>query len=856
MRKIIAASLFMATSSAVAQTAPPSIPKSFLNAVGGVPTNSIYGAFLDKPATLRPPTAYDDASWGNDPGDGYAGALTDSQDYGSLWNYGTAYGVPFSGQTWQMVGGGYQQADWMRVNAGMPCDNGQSAGAFGTGTQSLAATPAYCFSFYRIRAAFSGPTVTLMRPDTLATSTFNIAAGASSVDFASMDAFCGGGSCGIVKLFGQDNAGVAATADWGLASVTLATGGVGLTSGTSVIITLTTTGGTTCTGPTITAKVTAGVVQASPAPSIVSYGSCLGTAVAPNTTQSSTTGTTPATFTVTWGVPLSFVYNPANAISGFRTITQNSAAASSGTVIPIATAKYMRIGSGFSYTPSASTIIWAGNAPTSVGSRFGITTPDGLWGINFGDGNFSVIRQFGASGACLQTNRGLPIGAVKEAGSASVTVVKWNGSSSTKCWENNKYVNSAGWSSATETASGAILGSTDQTALNGPSFDALALIGFSSAIIPLDVNYERVSLVSMFGIQGQANETLETQGGSLSSGQGSNIANSMPKLATMALRYSIRNFNMAIAGKPLASGGSSTIDNFYAVGGDAQTYYQFQQQQNYVIQYVGQMDDFAYTCPSNTCSIGISPAAGKFRAQLANYVYLWRNLANGYYAINATVTGSPSGYAAGDLIQLVQPSGVTCSVPYNTSTSSTPYLTVGHATAGVPDLYSITYPGVCKGTGLTGSAAGSLPAVAAFTSTAISGTGTGATWNVVFRQQVQPKIVIGNVPLQNSRINTPDYLAVLQIHFPDVAAYVKLPQPSGGCSTPSTCTSAWSAGQGYGADGINNLFADPIIGPNTFNYSAFTSSSYSGDGSHPYDISMQYMATNLKQSIDPLLKFP
>jgi len=855
MRKIIAASLFMATSSAVAQTAPPSIPKSFLNAVGGVPTNSIYGAFLDKPATMRPPTAYDDASWGNDPGDGYAGLATDVQDYGAIWNIGTAPGQPFSGQTWQIIGGAYQQADWLRVSAALACDNGQSVGYLGTGAQALSATPAYCFSLYRVRSAFSGSAVTLMRPDTLATSTFSIAAGAISVDFTALDAFCGGGSCWVTKLFDQGVSGNSATGDWGLVSVAFATGGVGLTSGNTQVITLTTTGGTTCTGPTIQVKVVSGVVQTTPLPSVVSYGTCLGTAAAPSTAQSSTTGTTAATFTVTWGTPLSFAYNPSNAINGFRTIIQNSSQGSAGTNIPIATAKYMRIGSGFSYTPSNSTIIWAGNSSTSTNARYAIITPDRLWGVNFGEAaTYSAIRQVGALAACIQTNRGAPIPAIKEAGSAAVTIVKWNAGNA-KCWENNQYVAASGWTGTTETAAGAILGDFSQTGLNGPTYDALAMIGFSSAISATDVNYERVSLMSMFGIQPQANVTLMTDGGSLSSGQGSSVDQSMPKMATMALRYPVRNLNAAIFGKPLGSGGNSVLDNFNAVGGDYQYYLPFQQQQAFVYQYVGQMDDFSNVCPSGVCTGGTSTAIGTFRGYLANLVYRWRNTAAGYYAIAATGTGSPSAYVAGDTIQLVPPAGVTCTINYNGTTSSTPYVAIGHVTSGVPDIGStlITNPGVCSGTGLSGT----TPSVSGFTSTAISGTGTGATWTVTFRKQTQPKIVIGNVPLQGSKFVQPQDLTVLQTIFPEVAASYALPQPSGGCSTSTTCTAAFSAGQGYGADALNNLFADPVIGPNTFTYSAFVSgSAYSGDGSHPLDISIPYMATNLKQAIDPILPFP
>jgi GDSL-like lipase/acylhydrolase family protein len=87
------------------------------------------------------------------------------------------------------------------------------------------------------------------------------------------------------------------------------------------------------------------------------------------------------------------------------------------------------------------------------------------------------------------------------------------------------------------------------------------------------------------------------------------------------------------------------------------------------------------------------------------------------------------------------------------------------------------------------------------------------------------KVIIATVPLECNIFGNGTWLTLLQAYNNSIYANWNVPQASGG----------------LGADGLDDWFAEPTVGMNTYASSAFCSSTYSPDGLHLNDFGKAFL---------------
>lgn len=838
------------------------------NIAGGVLTALPYQASFNTPKTMRAPGPWDDNRF-NDPGDGGeyipggSGVSTDSIDFGALWQMQGPPGVLFNAPTYQYIGGSPNNADWMAVTAGLPCDVNPYIMP-NIGAQTLTTACAYAASYYKLRTAYGGGPLTLYRAsdaNPIATGTAISFVNGYYPDTATMNSKCGGG-VGCWVVFNDQSVNAAATsADVGMWTATLTAGGSAYVNNASATATVSTTGGTGCTSPTLKVTVSGGAVTALNSTNGViplTYGLCTGTA--PNATAQTLTiagGGTGATVTVAWAPLYASIYTPqySGIINNFVGMNFPSQTQPFGAYVPIGNPNYQRVATT-SYTPHSSMLVVAGAQLHGTGNNWFISDTTSTWGLNGGDLTNSSWRTVGAANKCKGNGAGVNNIISKEV-NVSISIVRWNGATA-DCFEGNAYVSAGSWPTSSTTSTGFIMGSSTSSSFE---YNGLAYILFNTVPTAADINYERVSLSSMFHIQEQGNNILEVSGGSLTSGYGSALGNSYASFTPQLSRIpGLRVYNNAVEGQQLCN---TQLPALLNLGGDAQMYYAYNNvtaaSDNspgaYVEQYIGLMNDLKANCSATTCTPSVAGAVQILRGCLANFVWNWGTnipgtvTAPNYFASTVIIGGSPTGYSAGSQIQLVPPSGVTCTSLFPNSVSNPPYVLTMHTTSGAPDKYIVPnyWHGTCQGTGLVGA----NPCSSNWTST--GGGGLSATWTVCFLPYSQPKVMVGTVPVQSDIVAGVVYLSVLQSLWLDIQTNYANPQQAGGCILQSTCTGTFAAGIGYGAYQLNDLVSDPTIGGfvSGTGYSALGNNpSLSGDGQHMDDLADWFAALNLTQQMN------
>ena len=944
-----------ATITAAAQAAAQAQITALAGKPGGIVQLNSFG-FVPKDVTQRAPTQYDDMRWYSF-GDGYDSYLHDTIDFGSIWGYQAG------ASNYSMFQMGLAQAgtaSWIPKNTGLLCD--------GLTTLSCG----FAYSFYPVRTGYSGAAGTLYRLNAshlLVSQSMPLATPFNDGSFAADDAFAAGslllpGTSTWWVPNDQSTNAAAVTTDWGIAYITVLSGGAGGTNSGNASITLNMNG---CGSPTVAAvikgTVTGGVFQSTGTTFFSSVGQCNGMPTGLTSGQNTQTGTTGGfstfpTFTVTWAPIYAPIYPLVPNVNGQRAPIWNTWAAASGSqgVGFPAQNKVLHVATT-SYNSANSWVSVAGQFNNSIAIRTLITTSDSANGINL-SGGYGTISSVGAQASkCFNATSGKSVSA--QAPNSVVVTVNLN-AGTPDCWANNDYVHGSGTWTGSTTAGfniGTPNNATGQagTSIYGDTLDfIMGSTQASTAAGYADLNTIRLSQTKFGQFAPQANVNAMIDGASVSMGQGDEGTQTWYRIALNSLRtnasgsVSVKAYDYAISGQPLAT----DLAGFYGVGGDEQFWWNSDCDTSpaCVFQFMALRNDLQNMCSGTTGSTCISQltgsisgttltltgsvgggiaaigtvlsggtvaagttitafgagstggpgtytvnisqttasqamvatateaqAASALSSMLKNWMYEVKQLGIGYYGYVPALasTSGVSGFVAGDVVQLQPPagSGISCQISVGSSpTTEYPTMYIAHVAAGVPDIYNIWHAGrgACYGgtlptgnnctsaIGVAGSACttGAQATMTGWVPVGGSGTWGSATFNLTLVHQTVPQVIGGILPLQSGAFsNTPQNLVISPSGsglWGDMAANMTSPQPSP-CTTAASCL---TLGTGYGADSLNNMFANGTCGAGVWSFSPFALVQNSWDGDHPDASCQTGLSGNYRAAVDLSLPEP
>ena len=547
---------------------------------GGVPQLSTLSPGLPRVEGNRAPTSTDDVTTG------HTGVSGNYQ--GDLWTY--------NGAVWQALQvSPAGQADWAVVSAPRPiCTPG-----------ALTTAPAVCFGTTKLNLNYSGAALVLTRSKDFTTQSIGFVG--TAIDSTTADTFCfGSAHCWITTWYDQSGNGYNATATLGLYGAVPSAAGSGYA--VNQTLTLATTGGT-CTTP---AQVNIGPTNSGALSSTMYVsvpGECTAAPTLPMAVTAVSSGNgTGATITGTWTYPNAPEWIPNNNVNGVRAVSFDGAAATSatqGVADAVLNARFLKIGTGFAWTPSNSTWAINGQHLNSNQARTLVHTLDGAYGIETGIGNVGYMRELGQKSA--NHNCGVLL-----ENNPSVLITAWNGAN-VACTNNNQYATASNWDATTESATGAVLGldfySSATTAAGGTDdMNVTTFIGFATgALGAADTQNLRIALAEQDSVQMQGNSVVLIAGASQSAGIGNATGNSWATIGQGNYRYPVKMFNIAISGQSM----SNEISNFGTNGGDDQWYQPWYSQ--VIIHNVGYWND-----------LNGGATAQQTHARIANWIYLWR----------------------------------------------------------------------------------------------------------------------------------------------------------------------------------------------------------------------------------------